>query len=134
MGYIDVGDGSFRRKFQTEVSDVGDRFGMLVTNLIHWKNHQHNEKAANIMILPPTSQLNHHNKVTNITMSPTSLSPSDGLIRNQYYIDAIDSQNRQHLNYQKCCKPHFYVLYCEISFSKVQFKFSRNIDLIKSEL
>ena len=85
------------------------------------------------MVLPPTSQLNHHNKVTNITMSPTSLSPSDGLIRNQNYIDAIDSQN-PHLNYQKCFKPHFYVLYYEISFSKVWFKFSRNIDLIKSEL
>ena len=28
-----------------------------------------------IMILPPTSQIGHHHKVTNITMSPTSLSP-----------------------------------------------------------
>ena len=28
------------------------------------------------MILPPTSQISHHHKVTNITMSPTSLSPS----------------------------------------------------------
>ena len=27
------------------------------------------------MILPPTSQTSHHHKVTNITMSPTSLSP-----------------------------------------------------------
>jgi len=27
------------------------------------------------MILPPTSQISHHHKVTNITMSPTSLSP-----------------------------------------------------------
>ena len=27
------------------------------------------------MILPPTSQIRHHHKVTNITMSPTSLSP-----------------------------------------------------------
>ena len=37
--------------------DVGDRFRMLVTDLIHWKNHQHNEK-------------NHqHNDVTNITVT-----------------------------------------------------------------
>ena len=28
------------------------------------------------MILPPTSQTSHHHKVTNITMSPTSLSPT----------------------------------------------------------
>ena len=27
------------------------------------------------MILSPTSQIGHHHKVTNITMSPTSLSP-----------------------------------------------------------
>ena len=27
------------------------------------------------MILSPTSQISHHHKVTNITMSPTSLSP-----------------------------------------------------------
>ena len=27
------------------------------------------------MILPPTSQIGHHHKVTNVTMSPTSLSP-----------------------------------------------------------
>ena len=54
--------------------DVGERFSMLVTDLIHWEKHQHNE-VANIMILPPTSQISHHHKVTNITMSPTSLSP-----------------------------------------------------------
>ena len=29
------------------------------------------------MILSPTSEISHHHKVTNITMSPTSLSPSD---------------------------------------------------------
>ena len=27
------------------------------------------------MFLPPTSEISHHRKVTNITMSPTSLSP-----------------------------------------------------------
>ena len=30
------------------------------------------------MILAPTFQIGHHHKVTNITMSPTSLSPIDG--------------------------------------------------------
>ena len=29
------------------------------------------------MILPPSSEISHHHKVTNITMSPTSLSPSN---------------------------------------------------------
>ena len=58
-----------------QVWDVGDRFRMLVTDLIHWENHQHNEKVLNIMILSPTSEISHHDKVTNITMSPTSLSP-----------------------------------------------------------
>ena len=28
-----------------QVWDVGDRFRMLVAYLIHWKNHQHNEKS-----------------------------------------------------------------------------------------
>ena len=58
-----------------ETKCVGDKFEMLLTDLIHWENRQHNEKVANIMIVPPTSQISHHHKVTNITMSPTSLSP-----------------------------------------------------------
>ena len=56
-----------------ETKCVGDKFEMLVTYLIHWENHQINE--PNIMFLPPTSQIGHHHKVTNITISPTSLSP-----------------------------------------------------------
>ena len=51
--------------------DVGDRFGMLVIDLIHRKNHQHNEKRRQ----HNDSQISHHHKVTNITMSPISLSP-----------------------------------------------------------
>ena len=35
------------------VTHVGDK--MLVTDLKHWKNHQHNEKPANKVILSPTS-------------------------------------------------------------------------------
>ena len=53
------------------IQDVGES---MVTDLINWKNHQR-KKVVNIMILPPTSQIGHHHKVTNITMSPTSLSP-----------------------------------------------------------
>ena len=34
---------------------AGDKFEILVTDLIHWKNDQHNEKVADIMILPPSS-------------------------------------------------------------------------------
>ena len=54
--------------------DVGDRFKLLVTDLIHWKNHK---KVANIMILPPTSQIGRHHKVnndvTNITVTSFKL-------------------------------------------------------------
>ena len=41
---------------------------------IHCKDHQHNE-VANIMIPSPTSLIGHHHKITNISLSPTSLSP-----------------------------------------------------------
>ena len=51
-----------------QVWDVGDKFEMLVTDLIHLE-------ITNIMKKPPTSQISHHHKVTNITMSPTTLSP-----------------------------------------------------------
>ena len=50
-----------------QVSDVGDRSWMLMTDLIHEENHQH--KVANIMILSPTSEIIHHHKVTNITLT-----------------------------------------------------------------
>ena len=56
-----------------ETKCVDDKFEMLV-------NLQHNEKAANLMILPPTSKISHHHKVTNIMMSPTSRSPSFQLL------------------------------------------------------
>ena len=48
------------------VTDIGDSFG-----------HKHSKDVTNIEILPPTSKNCHqHNDVTNITMSPTSLSPT----------------------------------------------------------
>ena len=47
------------------VTDVGDQMWPI------W----YIGKITNIMILPPTSEISHHHKVTNITMSPTSLSP-----------------------------------------------------------
>ena len=43
---------------------VGDKFEMLVTDLIHWENHQHSEKSRQ-----------HLKSVTIRTMSPKSLSP-----------------------------------------------------------
>ena len=62
---------------------VGDRFEMLVTDSGFWWPIGYIEKATNItknivniMILPPTSQIGHHHKITNIKMSPTSLSLS----------------------------------------------------------
>ena len=33
----------WRRMLETKC--VGDKFEMLVTNLIHWENHQNNEKS-----------------------------------------------------------------------------------------
>ena len=57
------------------VTDVGDRFRMLVTDLIHWKNHQHNEKnhqhndsVTNISTRSP-SKSHQHNDVTNMTVT-----------------------------------------------------------------
>ena len=44
---------------------------MLVTDLIHWKNHQHNEKSRQY-----NDSVGHHHKITDITLSPTSLSPT----------------------------------------------------------
>ena len=70
MVYINVGDGCWRPN-------------VLVSSLRCWWPIQYimkitiiTKQVANIMILPPTSENSHHHKVTNITMSPTSLSPS----------------------------------------------------------
>jgi len=50
-----------------QVWDVGDRFRMLVTDLIHWENHKHNEKrrqhndsATNIWNKSPSESHQHH--------------------------------------------------------------------------
>ena len=51
-----------------ETKSVGDKFEMLVTDLIHWENHQHNEKSRQ-----------HNDSATNITMSPT-LSPKNASV------------------------------------------------------
>ena len=46
------------------------------------------------MIMPPTSQISHHHKVTNITMSPTSLSPtpSDTILKNETILKGTDDE------------------------------------------
>ena len=66
----------WRRILETKC--VGDKFEMLVTDSGCWwailyidKNTNITTKVANIMILPPTFEISHHHKVTNITMSPT---------------------------------------------------------------
>jgi len=58
-----------------ETKGVGDKFEMLVTDLIHKENHQHNEKrrqhydsATNISNQSP-SKSHQHNDVTNITVT-----------------------------------------------------------------
>ena len=56
-----------------ETKCVGDKFEILVTDL-HWENHQHNEKSRQHndsawQNLPPTSQISHRHKITNITVT-----------------------------------------------------------------
>ena len=72
MLVTDVGD----QMCWWQVWDVCDRFRMLVTDLIHQhneKSRQHNDSAT---VLPTTVlPTSHHPKITNITMSPTSLTP-----------------------------------------------------------
>ena len=65
-----------------ETKCVGDKFEILVTDSGYWGPISYIEKITNIttkvahiIVLPPTSEISHHPKVTNITMSPTSLSP-----------------------------------------------------------
>ena len=91
LGYIDVGDGCWRpNELVTNLrcwwpfQDVGDRFNTLkITNIT--------KKVANIMILPPTPHIGHNHKVTNITRSPTSLSPSKAV-----YKDQCSPNNKKH--------------------------------------
>ena len=49
--------------------DVGDKFEILVTDSGCWRPIKYIEKIANIMILPPTSEISHHRKVTNIIVT-----------------------------------------------------------------
>ena len=63
-----------------ETKCVGDKFEMMVTDSGFWwpiwyieKITNTTKKVANIMILPSTSQISHHHKVTNITMSPITV-------------------------------------------------------------
>jgi len=79
-GYIDVGDGCWRPNVL--VTSLRCWWLIQVTDLIHWENHQHNGKSrqhndsiTNISNRLPSSS-HQHNDVTNITMSPTSLSPN----------------------------------------------------------
>ena len=58
------------------------RFRMLAIDLVHWWNHQHNEKSRQ-----------HNDCATKITMSPTSLSPHVRLL----------TQKTRHL-IEKLCK------------------------------
>ena len=55
---------------------VGNKFEMLVTDSGYIeKINNITKEVVNIKILPSTSEISHHHKVTNITMTPTSLSP-----------------------------------------------------------
>ena len=74
--------------YETQHNQIGKITSMLVTDvgdqMCWWQVWDNGyiekitnitKKVANIMILSPTSEISHHHKVTNITMSPTSLSP-----------------------------------------------------------
>ena len=80
-----------------QVSDVGDRFRSWISGWLWqiWyieKITNVTKKVVNIMILPPTSQISHHHKVTNITMSPTSLFPN-------YFVQTLKLIVNNHLHY-----------------------------------
>ena len=70
-----------------ETKCVGDKFEMLVTDSGCWRSILYIEKFTNItkkvtnmMIRPPKSPIGPHHEVTNIPMSPTSLSQSCSLL------------------------------------------------------
>ena len=76
MLVTDVGD----QMCWWQVWDVGDRFRMLLIDLIHWENHQHNEKKSptqwfcqqhlkSVTIKSVTISYQHKD-VTNITVTP----------------------------------------------------------------
>ena len=75
LGYIAVGDGCWwlnvlmtRLRCWWPVQDVSDRFNTLrksPTKKVEKSRH-------NIMIMPPTSKISHHHKVTNITVYTNS--------------------------------------------------------------
>ena len=67
MLVTDVGD----QTYWWQVSDVGDRFRILVTDLIHWENHQHYEESHQHN--DSVTNIGHYHKITNITLSTTSL-------------------------------------------------------------
>ena len=50
------------------LTKVGDRFKMLVTNFIHWENHQHDDLKS-VTNGDSPSQSHQHNDVTNITFT-----------------------------------------------------------------
>ena len=68
MGYVGVSDGCWWQFW-----DLGDWFGMLVTNYLHSKSHQQDENVTKIIILPPTSLKGLQQKIANIMFASTSL-------------------------------------------------------------
>jgi len=58
------------------VTDVDDKFEMLVTDFEDNLRPATHIKVAKIIILPPKCFNNHHHKTTYIILSPTLLSPN----------------------------------------------------------
>ena len=95
-----------------ETKCVDEKFEMLVTNSGFWWQIKYIEKitnmtkVANIMILPPTSEISHHHKVTNITMSPTSLSPvvSDTFNSNDRFLLKLEENFKKGFLYFFWCR------------------------------
>ena len=92
-GDIDFGDRCWTQKLLVTSlrcwwPNRSDRSKMLVTDLLHWKITKLMKKVANIRILSSISQIGHHHKITNLTLSP-SLSHSKPLSPSKLFLSIL---------------------------------------------
>ena len=116
---------------------------MLVTNLIYWENHQHNVKSRQhndfaTKLVAPTSQISHHHKVTNITTSPTSLSPIFSKQQKDFTLDNFRNNLQFQIHFEWSSKMPFskFKIKCLPKISSSAYNISRfnklNFDLHRS--
>ena len=90
------------------------------------------------MILPPTSQISHHHKVTNVAMSPTSLSPIFLTQQNDFTLDNFRNNLQFQIHFEWSSKMPFpkFKIKCFPKISSSAHNISRfnklNFDLHRS--